>query len=46
MATLLQIAGIVVISLGLGLIWLPLGVISLGIGGVLFGLALERSVNA
>lgn len=46
MATLLQVAGILTISLGLGLIYLPLGVIALGIGGILFGLALERDVNA
>jgi uncharacterized membrane protein len=40
--TMLQILGILVISLGLGLIYAPIGVISLGVGIVLFGLAWER----
>jgi uncharacterized membrane protein len=46
MATILQILGISVISLGFGLIFAPLGVISAGVGIILFGLAWERVDNA
>lgn len=42
-ATLFQVTGIVVVAIGLGLIYPPLGVIAFGIGTLLFGLALERS---
>jgi hypothetical protein len=42
MATLLQILGIAVISVGFGLIYMPVGVIVAGIGIILFGLAWER----
>lgn len=41
-ATSLQIAGAVLVSVGLGIVWTPLGVIALGIFSVLFGIALER----
>jgi len=42
LATILQIAGISVISLGVGLWFPPAGVIIAGAGLVLFGIALER----
>lgn len=45
-ATLLQILGFGIISVGLGMIFLPLGVIAAGIGLILFGLAWERVNNA
>jgi len=38
----LQIAGAALISLGVGLIYLPIGIMALGVFAVLFGLALER----
>jgi hypothetical protein len=41
-ATSLQIIGAVLASIGLGIIWIPLGVITLGVFSVLFGIALER----
>lgn len=42
MATILQVAGAVVVSVGTALIWPPLGVILAGVGMLVFGLALER----
>jgi hypothetical protein len=42
LATILQIAGIGAISLGVGLWFPPAGVIVAGVGLVLFGIALER----
>lgn len=42
LATSLQIAGVSLVAIGLGLFWLPAGVIAAGVGCVLFGLALER----
>ena len=44
-ATSLQIVGAVLASIGLGIVWIPLGVIALGTFALLFGIALER-VNA
>lgn len=41
-ATILQVSGAVFVSVGLSLIWLPLGIIALGAFSVLFGIALER----
>ena len=41
-ATILQAVGAATVSLGLGLVWLPLGIIALGVFSVLFGIALER----
>lgn len=38
-----QAVGIAVISIGVGMAWLPAGIVVAGIGMVLFGLALERS---
>ncbi len=38
----LQVAGSLLVSLGLGLIFAPLGIIALGVFAVLFGLAIER----
>ena len=43
LATSLQIAGICLVSVGVGLWFLPAGIIVAGVGLVLFGLALERS---
>jgi hypothetical protein len=42
MATTLQVAGALGISIGAGLIFPPVGVILAGIFALLFGLALER----
>jgi len=42
MATVLQAVGAVAISVGLGMMWLPLGVVAGGILTILFGLAWER----
>ena len=41
-ATILQVTGITLVSLGIGLIFPPAGVIMAGVGAVLFGLAIER----
>jgi hypothetical protein len=38
----IQATGLVIISLGLGLIYLPAGITALGVSFVLIGLALER----
>jgi hypothetical protein len=43
LVTALQVAGAILISTGLGIIFLPLGLIGLGVFSVLFGLALERT---
>jgi hypothetical protein len=42
-ATALQIAGALTVSLGLGLVWLPLGLVAVGTFALLFGLAVERN---
>lgn len=42
LSTFLQAFGIVILSVGLGLAWLPLGVIAFGAGVLLFGLAVEK----
>ncbi len=39
--TILQALGVVTVSVGCGLFWLPLGIIVFGVGVLLFGLALE-----
>jgi len=41
-ATIFQAVGVAVISVGLGLFFLPAGVVAAGVGCLLFGLALER----
>lgn len=41
-ATILQVTGISLVSLGVGLVFPPAGVIVAGVGMVLFGLAFER----
>jgi hypothetical protein len=43
LSTILQATGIAVISVAVGLIFLPAGLICVGVGVLLFGLALERS---
>jgi hypothetical protein len=42
-ATILQIAGATLISVGAALVYLPLGIILAGTAALLFGIALERS---
>lgn len=41
-ATILQVAGITLVSVGVGLWFLPAGVVVAGLGLVLFGIAIER----
>lgn len=41
--TILQATGIAVISVAVGLIFVPAGLVCAGVGVLLFGLALERS---
>lgn len=42
LATILQVAGITLVSVGVGLWFLPAGVVVAGLGLVLFGIAIER----
>lgn len=42
-ATILQIAGATLISVGAALVYLPLGIILAGAAALVFGIALERS---
>ena len=42
MATILQVAGAVLISVGAALVWLPAGVIIAGDAVLVFGIAMER----
>lgn len=42
-ATILQIAGATLISIGAALVFLPLGIILAGTAALLFGIAMERS---
>ena len=42
-ATVLQIAGATLISVGAARVYLPLGIILAGSAALLFGIALERS---
>lgn len=42
MATALQVAGAAAITIGIGIVWLPLGVITGGVFALMFGLAIER----
>jgi hypothetical protein len=42
-ATILQIAGATLISIGAALIYLPLGIILAGLTALVFGIALERN---
>jgi hypothetical protein len=44
-ATILQVTGISLVSLGIGLIFPPAGVVVAGIGMVLFGMAIERGTK-
>jgi hypothetical protein len=41
-ATLLQVAGLTAIAVGVGLIFIPAGVIVAGVGVAALGIALER----
>jgi hypothetical protein len=45
MATVLQAAGAVAISIGAGLIFIPAGIIIGGVFAVAFGIALERNAS-
>ena len=38
-ATILQACGVAAVSVGLALVWLPIGIVAAGIGLLLFGLA-------
>jgi uncharacterized membrane protein YphA (DoxX/SURF4 family) len=38
----IQAIGLLIVSLGLGLIFIPAGITALGVSFVLFGLALEK----
>lgn len=40
--SILQVAGIAVVALGISIWSIPAGVIALGLGAVLIGIALER----
>jgi len=42
-ATIFQIAGATLISVGAALVYLPLGIILAGTAALLFGIAMERS---
>ncbi len=42
-ATIMQIAGATLISVGAALVYLPLGIILAGTAALLFGIAMERS---
>jgi hypothetical protein len=42
LATILQVVGISLVSVGVGLWFLPAGIIAAGLGFVLFGIAIER----
>ena len=44
-ATILQVTGISLVSLGIGLIFPPAGVVVAGLGMVLFGMAIERGAK-
>lgn len=44
-ATILQVTGISLVSLGIGLIFPPAGVVVAGLGMVLFGMAIERGTK-
>lgn len=39
----MQVAGLLAISIGLGIVYLPLGLIALGASAVLIGLSIEKS---
>lgn len=41
-ANILQVAGAVTVSLGIGILFPPAGIIALGISAILIGISLER----
>ncbi len=43
LATILQVTGVALVSIGLGIWFLPLGVIAAGLSAVAIGISLERS---
>jgi len=45
MATIIQIIGAATVSIGVGMIWFPLGVVLAGVGTLVFGIALERNAR-
>lgn len=45
MATIIQILGAVTVSVGVGLIYAPIGIILAGVFALAFGVALERSAK-
>ena len=42
MASLIQIAGAILVSIGLGIIFLPAGIIMAGALAIVFGISLEK----
>jgi hypothetical protein len=42
LATILQVLGAVLVSVGMALVWLPAGVILAGLSALAFGIAMER----
>ncbi len=45
MATIIQILGALTVSIGVGLMYAPLGIILTGVFALVFGVALERSAK-
>jgi hypothetical protein len=43
LATVIQVFGITLVSVGVGIAYPPAGIVVAGVGLLLFGLALERS---
>jgi hypothetical protein len=43
LATVIQVLGITLVSVGVGIAYPPAGIVVAGVGLLLFGLALERS---
>ena len=41
-SSIIQAVGLLIVSLGIGLIYIPAGITVLGVSAVLIGLALER----
>lgn len=42
LVAVLQAAGAVTISVGIGMVFIPAGIISIGVFAILFGIAIER----
>lgn len=44
--SIIQVMGLITISIGLGMIYFPVGIIAAGTGLLLMGISIERSLNA